>query len=100
MPPKKIAVDGVGGVKVSNDKELDKWLIIKEIDGLVGSEGCEVGGFESLVDDGKYTLTMASKVIKVVYNNGLHQHRLSNKTGYQNMLTRLSVAERLHVVCK
>jgi hypothetical protein len=65
MPPKKIAVDGVGRVKLSNDKELDKWLIKKEVDGLVDSEGCEVGGFESLVDDGKYTLTMASKKMTV-----------------------------------
>jgi hypothetical protein len=45
MPTKKIAVDGVGRVKLSNDNEPDKWLIKKEVDCLVDSKGYEIAGF-------------------------------------------------------
>jgi hypothetical protein len=58
MPPKKIKVDGVGGVKLSNDYELNNWLIRKKGNFLVDSEGDEIGDFESLDDDGKYTLQL------------------------------------------
>jgi hypothetical protein len=56
MAPTKITVDGVGGVKLSNDSELDKWLNKKEVECLVDSKGDEVGGFDTLVNGGKYTL--------------------------------------------
>jgi hypothetical protein len=56
MAPKKITVHGVGGVKLSNDTELDKWLDKKEVECLVDTEGDEVGGFCSLAQGGTYTL--------------------------------------------
>ena len=62
MPPKKrIAVEGVGGVKLSNDDELDKWLNKKSVECLRDSDGDENVGFESLVDGGKYTLGAPKK---------------------------------------
>ena len=39
MPLKKLTVEGVGGVKVSNDNELDKWLNKHKIDFLLDGEG-------------------------------------------------------------
>jgi len=56
MASKKITVDGVGGVKLSNDNEFYFWLSKKHVESLVDSEGDEVVGFESLTDGGTYTL--------------------------------------------
>eukprot|EP00978_Attheya_sp_CCMP212_P021676 scaffold63644_cov46-Attheya_sp.AAC.1 len=56
MAPKRIAVDGVGGVKLSNDNELDKWLNKKGAGCLIDREGDEIVGFESLMNGGEYTL--------------------------------------------
>ena len=58
MTPKKIIVDGVGGVKLSSDAALDKWLEKKGVDCVFDAEdGYQVVDFESLVDGGKYTVT-------------------------------------------
>ena len=56
MAPIKITVEGVGGVKLSTDAELDKWLAMKQAQCLIGSDGYQVIGFASLEDGGTYTL--------------------------------------------
>ena len=55
MAPKKITVDGVG-LKLSNDRELVRWLHNKKVQCLIDSDGDEIGGFETLEDGGEYTL--------------------------------------------
>ena len=55
-PTKKITVEGVGGVKLSSDAALDKWLGNKGVECLLDEEGDEVVDFESLVHDRTYTL--------------------------------------------
>lgn len=56
MTTKKITVDTVGGVKLSTDAGLDKWLENKKVQCLIDSEGDEVVDFDSLVHGGKYKL--------------------------------------------
>ena len=52
----KITVEGVGGVKLSTDAGLVRWLSRKGVDCLRDSDGDEVVDFESLEDGGRYTL--------------------------------------------
>ena len=56
MTPIRITVEGVGGVKLSTDAALDKWLGKKKVKCLIDSDGDEVVDFDSLVDGGEYTL--------------------------------------------
>jgi len=56
MAPIRIAVEGVGGVKLSHNAALDKWLENKKVQCLIDSDGDEVVDFDSLVDGGTYTL--------------------------------------------
>jgi hypothetical protein len=57
---KKITVEGVGGViggvKLSTDAELVRWLSKMGVDCLRDRDGDEVVGFASLVNGGVYTL--------------------------------------------
>ena len=52
----RIIVKGVGGVKLSNDAELDKWLGIQSVACLLDDDGDQVLGFQSLAPGGTYTL--------------------------------------------
>ena len=54
--PIRITVEGVGGVRLSNDAELERWLGKKGVECLINEEGDEVVGFASLAAGGKYTL--------------------------------------------
>lgn len=56
MAPIRIIVESVGGVKLSTDAALDKWLENKKVQCLIDSDGDEVVDFDSLVDGGTYTL--------------------------------------------
>eukprot|EP00339_Tiarina_fusa_P003020 CAMPEP_0117010082 /NCGR_PEP_ID=MMETSP0472-20121206/8983_1 /TAXON_ID=693140 ORGANISM="Tiarina fusus, Strain LIS" /NCGR_SAMPLE_ID=MMETSP0472 /ASSEMBLY_ACC=CAM_ASM_000603 /LENGTH=304 /DNA_ID=CAMNT_0004712537 /DNA_START=75 /DNA_END=989 /DNA_ORIENTATION=+ len=56
MAPIRITVEGVGGVKLSTDAALDKWLENKKVQCLIDSDGDEVVDFDSVVDGGTYTL--------------------------------------------
>ena len=50
MAPIKITVEGVGGVKLSTDAALDKWLENKKVQCLIDSDGDEVVDFGTLND--------------------------------------------------
>ena len=56
MAPIRINVEGVGGVKLTTDAELDKWLTNQGVDALLDSDGDQVVGFATLVDGSRYTL--------------------------------------------
>ncbi|KAG7338768.1 serine/threonine protein kinase-like protein [Nitzschia inconspicua] len=56
MAPIRIDVEGVGGVKLTTDAELDKWLTKMGVDALLDSDGDQVVGFATLVDGSRYTL--------------------------------------------
>jgi hypothetical protein len=49
-------VEGVGGVKLSSNDELGRFLENKKVQCLIDSDGDQVYGFDSLVDGGTYTL--------------------------------------------
>ena len=52
----RITVKGVGGVKLSNDAELDKWLGTQSVACLIDSDGDQVVGIQSLAPGDTYTL--------------------------------------------
>ena len=56
MAPIRINVEGVGGVKLTTDAELDKWLSKQGVDALLDSDGDQVVGLATLVDGSRYTL--------------------------------------------
>ena len=56
MATKRITVNGVGGIKLSNDAEFDKWLGMQSVACLLDNDGDQVLGFQSLVTGGTYTL--------------------------------------------
>jgi hypothetical protein len=56
MAPIRITVEGVGGVKLSSNDELGRFLENKKVQCLIDSDGDQVYGFDSLVDGGTYTL--------------------------------------------
>lgn len=56
MAPIRITVEGVGGVKLSTEKEFDKWLKSEGVKCLLDDDNDKIIGFESLVDGGRYTL--------------------------------------------
>jgi hypothetical protein len=56
MAPIRITVEGVGGVKLSSNDELGRFLEKKKVQCLIDSDGDQVYGFDSLVDGGTYTL--------------------------------------------
>ena len=56
MVPIKINVEGVGGVKLTTDAELDKLLTNQGVDALLDSDGDQVVGFATLVNGSRYTL--------------------------------------------
>ena len=56
MATKRITVNGVGGIKLSNDAEFDKWLGMQSVACLLDNDGDQILGFQSLVTGGTYTL--------------------------------------------
>ena len=62
MVTKRIIVEGGGGVKLSNDSGLVKFLKAKGVECLVNDGNAEVYEFESLVDNGTYTLGPKTQV--------------------------------------
>lgn len=56
MATKRITVNGVGGIKLSNDAEFNKWLGMQSVACLLDDDGDQVLGFQSLVTGGTYTL--------------------------------------------
>lgn len=55
MAPKKITVDGVGGVKLSSESGYNNWLQRQGVIALIDTDNCQTD-FESLVDGGTYVL--------------------------------------------
>ena len=55
MASKRIIV-GVGGVKLSSDGDLERFLEKKNVECLIDSDGDAVYGFDTLENGGKYTL--------------------------------------------
>ena len=77
MAPIRITVEGVGGVKLSTDAALDKWLGIMKVQCLVDSDGDKVVDFDSLVDGGTYTWGPPQQAsISAGDYNGGEKHRL------------------------
>mmetsp|Transcript_153 Transcript_153/g.251 ORF Transcript_153/g.251 Transcript_153/m.251 type:complete len:123 (+) Transcript_153:3-371(+) len=56
MAPKKITVEGVGGVKLSINSEYKDWLNRRGLLCLKDSDECEIADFQSRLDGGKDTL--------------------------------------------
>ena len=56
MAPINISIEGVGGVRLSSDSALDKWLDKNKVQCLINKDGYQVVDFDSLENEGVYKL--------------------------------------------